>query len=71
MFTTVHCSKDRCSTDNLPHFVDRVKIPTSDDIFMTGCLDRKHIKGKSRNGRSRGSFYLCAVASYLDVRICR
>ena len=41
MCLTVHCSKDRCSTDNLPHFVDRVKIPTSDDIFMDrDALDR-------------------------------
>ena len=71
VFTTVHCSKDRCSTDNLPHFVDRVKIPTSDDIFMDrDALDRASAILRENQGTvvHADPFYLCAVASYLDVK---
>lgn len=69
VFTTVHCSKDRCSTDDLPYYVNRVKIPTSDDIFMDReVLDRASAILRENQGTivHGDPFYLCAVASYLD-----
>lgn len=69
VFTTVHCSKDRCSTDDIPDYVNRVKIPTSQDIFMdeealarAGAILQEN-QGTIVHG---DPFYLCAVASYLD-----
>ena len=71
VFTTVHCSRDRCSTDNLPYYVNRVKIPTSDNIFTDKkILEQASAILKDNQGAiiHADPFYLCAVASYLDRR---
>jgi colanic acid/amylovoran biosynthesis glycosyltransferase len=69
VFTTLHCSRDRCSADNLPYYVNRVKIPTSDNIFMDKkVLERASsiLKDDPEAIIHADPFYLCAVASYLD-----
>jgi|GEM_PF-4088695 len=72
VFTTIHCSKERCSTDEgLPYYISRVKIPTSDNIFMDKeVLEKAAIILKENQGKivHGDPFYLCAVASYLDTK---
>lgn len=74
VFSTLHCSRDRCSTENLPAFVHRVKVATSDNIFV----DKEALEQASailidnQDSIVHGDpFYLSAVASYLDVKDIR
>ncbi len=71
MLTSVHCSKDRCSEDNLPYYVNRIKIPTSDNIFTDKNILQQAsviLKDNQEAIIHADPFYLCAVASYLERR---
>lgn len=67
LFSTLHCSRDRCSTENLPSFVNQIKIPTSENIFQ----DIEAQKNAAEILRTHQDsvvhcdpYYLCAVAVY-------
>ena len=71
VLTSVHCSKDRCSADNLPYYVNRIKIPTSDNIFTDKNILQQAsviLKDNQEAIIHADPFYLCAVASYLERR---
>jgi phenylacetate-coenzyme A ligase PaaK-like adenylate-forming protein len=70
LLTTLHCSRDRCSTQGLPSYVNQVKIPTSDHIFTDQeVLGRVSTLLKDNQGAiiHADPFYLCAAASYLEA----
>jgi radical SAM protein with 4Fe4S-binding SPASM domain len=69
VLTTFHCSREKCSTNDLPYYVDRSKIPTSDDIFRDkAVLERAVSLLKEDQGAlvHADPFYLCAVAFYMN-----
>ncbi len=71
IFSTVHCSRDRCSTNDLPSYVNQIKIPTSDNIFMDkDILDQASaiLRGNQETIIHADPFYLCAVVSCLDAQ---
>lgn len=69
VLSTLHCSRDRCSTEDLPDFVNRVKIPTSENIFQD-VETQKNAAAILRDHQDSvvhcDPLYLCAVALYCE-----
>ncbi len=68
-FTTLHCSRERCSSEDLPYYVKRKKIPTSDDIFKDkrALTNAFNILTKNPNSLLHADpYYLLALALYIN-----
>lgn len=74
VFSTLHCSRDRCSSDNLPNYVNRVKLKTSDNIFKDSTVlseAYRLLKNEEKISKDKpfvhgDPFYLAALAKYIE-----